>query len=66
MYSVSQAVEFQRGRTTLTVAPELVGGAVRYVGRIDGRGCVSSPTREGAVQALLRRVCTSMPMGVAE
>jgi hypothetical protein len=66
MHSISQTVEFQRGRNTLTVAPELVGGVVRYVGRVDGRGCVSSPTREGAVQALLRRMCTFMPTGIAE
>lgn len=51
-----QTIELRRGQMVLTVAPELVGGVVRYVGRVNGRGCVSSPSREGAIQALLRRV----------
>lgn len=40
----------------LRVRREVVDGAVRYIGVVRGRTCVSSGTREGAVQALLRRV----------
>ena len=39
----------------LRIAVEIIDGSSRYVGRIDGRPCISAPSREAAVQALLRR-----------
>lgn len=44
----------------LAVRRRWVNGSAQFVGAIDGRECVSSPTFEGAVQALLRRVCHSV------
>lgn len=41
----------------LAVRRHCVEGSVQFVGTIDGRDCVHSPTFEGAVQALLRRAC---------
>jgi hypothetical protein len=41
----------------LAVRRRWVNGASQFVGAIDGRECVCSPTFEGAVQALLRRAC---------
>jgi hypothetical protein len=39
----------------LTVKPEIVGGTVRYLGLIDGQCCVTKPTQEAAISALVRR-----------
>jgi hypothetical protein len=44
------------GWPSLTVRQEFVEGRFVYSGSVDGRPCVSSPSLEGAVQALLRRV----------
>jgi len=41
----------------LAVRRRCVDGSVQFVGAIDGRDCVHSPTFEGAVQSLLRRAC---------
>lgn len=51
----AETIQLQRGSQTLAIGFE-PNGAARYVGRIDGRACVSSPTREGALSALLRRI----------
>jgi hypothetical protein len=64
MYSVHQTIELRRGQNTLTITAERVEGVVRNVGCVDGHGYVSPPTREGAVQALLRRIYTSIPSGL--
>ncbi len=39
----------------LTIKPEIVGGTVRYLGLIDGQCCVTKPTQEAAIGALIRR-----------
>ncbi|WP_303718024.1 hypothetical protein [Brevundimonas naejangsanensis] len=39
-----EIMELRRGSQTLTVAQEFVGGVARYIGRVDGRACVQSPT----------------------
>lgn len=54
-----ETMELRRGSQTLTVAQEFVGGVARYIGRVDGRACVQSPTKEGAVCSLLRRLAYS-------
>lgn len=54
-----ETMELRRGNQTLTVAQEFIGGVVRYIGRVDGRVCVQSPTKEGAVCSLLRRLAYS-------
>lgn len=43
----------------LAVRRRWINGAPQFVGAIDGRDCVNSPTFEGAVHALLRRACHS-------
>jgi len=43
----------------LAIRRRWINGTAQFVGAIDGRDCVSSPTFEGAVQALLRRACHS-------
>jgi len=47
-----------RGATP-DLLPQIVGVVIRYVGRVDGRPCVLSLTREGAAHALLRRILPS-------
>jgi hypothetical protein len=41
----------------LAVRQRWVNGSSQFVGALNGRECVLSPTFEGAVQALLRRAC---------
>ena len=43
------------GWRTLQIKQEWIGEHVIYVGAIDGKWCVSSPSRERTVQALLRK-----------
>lgn len=54
-----ETMELRRGNQSLTVAQEFIGGVVRYIGRVDGRPCVQSPTKEGVVRSLLRRLAYS-------
>ncbi|QLQ12927.1 MAG: hypothetical protein HZY74_05960 [Brevundimonas sp.] len=44
-----ETMELRRGNQTLTAAQEFIGGVVRYIGRVDGRPCVQSPTKEGGL-----------------
>lgn len=44
----------------LAVRRRWVNGSPQFVGAINGRDCVCSPTFEGAVQALMRRACHSV------
>ncbi len=50
------SIELRRGRQLLAIGLEAGVGPVRYIGSINGRPCVSSPTKAGAVNALLRRL----------
>lgn len=54
-YNVEK-VELRRGTQTLTITQEFIEGVVRYIGCVDGKACVTSVTREGAVCSLLRRL----------
>lgn len=56
MLFFTETTLLHRDRRTLTVKQEATPTGFCYVGRIDGLHCVSSPTREGAICALLRRV----------
>ena len=59
MLSRTETIHLRRGSQSLSIAPEIEDGLVRYVGSIDGSRCVTSITREGAVSALLRRAVHS-------
>lgn len=52
----TESIHLRRGHQTLSIDYEVSGGALCYVGSIDGRRCVSSASREGALSALLRRM----------
>jgi len=52
----NEIIQIQRGRQALAIRRDNARGAVQFIGTIDGRHCVSSPTREGAMSALLRRL----------
>lgn len=54
-----ETMELRRGNQTLTIARQFVEGVVYYVGHVDGRACVRSLTKEGAVCGLLRRLAYS-------
>lgn len=56
MHCRTETIHLSRGRQTLTIHYEVNGGALCYVGSIDGRACVSSFGRAGALGALLRRI----------
>lgn len=51
-----ETMELRRGSQTLTITQEFINGVVRYIGRVDGRDCVTALTKESAVCSLLRRL----------
>ena len=52
-----------RPRGRLSVRRRLSHAGLTFVGSIEGRDCVVSPTPKGARCALLRRVCTRLASG---
>lgn len=64
MHFRTQTLHFLRGTEQLMVGCEVDGGFTRYVGSIDGKRCVTSITKEGAVAALLRHhICGALNAG---
>lgn len=54
-------IHFRRGRQFFSVRRVSLDGRLQYAGFLDGFDCGVWPTKEAAVQALLRRAASKMP-----
>ena len=54
-------IHFRRGRQVFSVRRVTTAGRLQFVGSLNGIDCGAWPTREAAVQALLRRAASNVP-----
>lgn len=61
MRSRNHYIHFRRGRQIFGVRRVTTGDRLQFVGSLNGVDCGAWPTKEAAVQALLRRAASNVP-----
>lgn len=61
MLSRPHYIHFRRGRQVFGVRRVTTNGRLQFVGSLNGHDCGAWPTKEAAVQALLRRAASNVP-----
>ena len=61
MRSRPHYIHFRRGRQLFGVRRVTAGDRLQFVGSLNGINCGTWPTKEAAVQGLLRRAASNVP-----